>query len=254
MIRSFQCMSVAMLVFLVACSSPESPMPELNAPAWRDGETSVYYVVRNDSTLYRSTVVLRFDEEFGIPTAVVTNTVVPVDAPRYFFDSSQVVFRRDNLTPVRSFRNLETDIAGFDIETRYENGRALIRKQSIDGVEEATLRLKPRSYDNEMVRTLLRTVPLVSGTDFRITAVLPMDLRTVAVDVEILGTKQVAANVGSVTCREIVCTTPTREIRLWYEIAEPRRLIGMRDPQSETEMLLASFTPAGADTLAAGIR
>ena len=63
-------------------------MPAFEVPQWRDGETSVYVVTRNDSALYRSAVILEFDEEMGdvgqndsvrvVPTLVVTNVVEPL--------------------------------------------------------------------------------------------------------------------------------------------------------------------------------
>ena len=242
-----------MLLLLGACAEPGSPMPELVPPAWRDGETSVYHVIKGDSVQFRSTTVLRFDEEFGVPTTVVTTTVVPVESQRYFLDSSMVVFHRDSLVPRRSTQSLETDIALFDIEARYEGKRVFIRKQSIDGVEERTLRLEPRSYDNEMVRTLLRTVPLVSGTSFRISSVAPMDLRAVPVDVMVLGTKQVTCGLGDILCREVVLITPAKEVRLWYEIEQPHRLVALLDQESDTEVLLAAYSASTPDTLGTGI-
>ncbi len=241
------------LLLLGACVPPEEAIPGLAPPEWQDGETSVYHITKNDSLLYRARTVLRFDEEFGVPTAEVTHTVEPVTFGRFFFDSSTVVFHRDSLKPRRSARSLETDIAIFDIESRYEAGVVFIRKQSIDGIEERTLKLGPRSYDSEMIRTLLRSVPLESGTSFRLSSVVPMDLRTVPVDVMVLGTGRVTCGVGNVLCREVVLITPAKEVRMWYEIEQPHRLISLRDPEGETEMTLMGYSASRPDTLDAGI-
>ncbi len=241
---------IALVVLFLACpGDKKSPMPELVVPEWQDGEISVYHISRNDSVLYRSQVGLRLDEEFGVPTVVVTITVEPVMARHYFSDSSVVVFHRDNLTPLRSFRNIETDIGFFDIEARYDKRKVFVRKRSIDGIEEQQFKLPANSYDNEMVPVFLRSVPLVSGTNFSIKTVVPLDMRIVPVDVMVLGTKNVTSWLGNVMCREVALITPYKEVRFWYELEEPHRLIGLRDPETETEMLLAGYTRARADTL-----
>lgn len=238
------------LAFL-ACPPDQDAPPELKAPAWQDGETSVYDIIRGDSVLYRSRMVLNLDEEFGIPTAVVTTVVEPAEAQQFFYDSAAVVFRRDSLTPIRSYRFLETDIGVFDIVAEYERGRVAIEKQSIEGIEKQQLKTALAAWDNEMVGALLRAIPLTSGTEFRMQTVVPIDLRVVRVRVMVLGTKQVTTALGNIMCREVVLIAPTKEIRFWFELAEPRRLVGLNDPETETEMLLARYTPARIDTLVA---
>jgi hypothetical protein len=238
------------LAFL-ACPSDQDALPELKAPAWQDGETSIYDIARGDSVLYRSRIVLNLDEEFGTPTAVVTTVVEPAEAQQFFYDSAAVVFRRDSLMPIRSYRFLETDIGVFDIVAAYERGRVTIEKQSIEGVEKQQLKTSLAAWDNEMVPTLLRSIPLASGTEFLMQTAVPIDLRVVRVRVMVLGTKQVTTALGSIMCREVVLIAPAKEIRFWFELAEPHRLVGLHDPETETEMLLASYTPARIDTLVA---
>lgn len=240
------------MVLILGCASPGgSRKPGLVAPKWQDGEVSVYRVSRTDSSVFRIRTELHFDEEFGTPTAVVTTTLEPVAARVLLFDSASVVFERQTLRPLRSYSSVETEFGSFEVETRYEKGRALIRKQSVDGVQEQGIRIPAGSYDNEMVRTMLRAVPLETGRDFRFDAVVPIDFRVVATDVKVLGTKfvQTQAGVGvpqQVACREVLLSTPKRQLRLWYEIAEPHRLIGLADPDGETEMLLESYEPGQA--------
>jgi len=247
------CLPALLTLAFLACPSDQDALPRLKAPAWQDGETSVYDIIRGDSVLYRSRIVLNLDEEFGTPTAVSTTVVEPAEAQQFFYDSAAVVFRRDSLTPMRSYRFLETDIGVFDIVADYERGRASIEKQSIDGIEKLQLKTSLAAWDNEVVPTLLRSIPLVPGTEFRMQTVVPIDLRVVRVRVMVLGTKQVSTPLGDIMCREVVLIAPTKEIRFWYELAEPRRLVGLDDPETETEMLLARYIPARTDTLIAPV-
>jgi len=246
---------LGLVLLLAACPEPPEALApvEFQAPAWQDGETSTYKVLRNDSVLFRSQTTLRYDEEFGQPLIEVVTTVQPVMAQEFFADSSTVVFRKDSLTPVRSARTVETDIAEFEVEARYEPGRVVINKQTIDGTECRTLKLPARSYDNEMFATLLRLVPLESGTRLKVNAVVPLDVRVVPVDVTVLGTKYITTATDSVICREIVLHTPSKEVRFWYELESPHRLIGMSDRDNDTELLLESYVPAGQDSAARAV-
>jgi hypothetical protein len=234
-------------------------MPALEVPKWQDGETSGYVVTRNDSALYRSVVTLEFDEEMGdvgqsdsvsiVPTLIVTNVVQPLPDAEWFYDSVQVVFRRDNLSPLRTLRSVETDISEFELTARYARGRVQIEKQTIDGSTEEELRLPGRFHSYDMVQTWLRAVPLVSGTSFRDNLVIPFEFRTVPVKFLVLGTKLISTKIGDIMCREIVLILPTREVRFWYELAQPHRFVGLNDTQNNTHMVLESFRASHADSL-----
>jgi hypothetical protein len=249
------------LLLVVACVTEDlGPMVAFEVPQWQDGETSVYSVNRNDSALYRSVVTLEFDEEMGdvaqsdsvriVPTLIVTNVVEPLSGADWYFDSVQVVFRRDSLSPLRTFRSVETDISQFELTARYEQGRVQIEKQTIDGGTEEELRLPHRFHSYDMVQTWLRAVPLVSGTSFRDNLVIPFEFRTVPVKFLVLGTKLVTTKLGDIMCREIVLILPTREVKFWYELAQPHRFVGLSDPQNNTQMLLESYRTSHADSLA----
>jgi hypothetical protein len=246
----------AVCLLIAACVTEDlGPMPLLEAPRWQDGETSIYVVTRNDSALYRSVLTLEFDEEMvdvaasPIPTLVATNVVQPISTAEWFFDSVQAVLRRDDLSPVRTYQSIETDISEFDLAARYSLGRVQIEKQTIDGSVDEELRLPRRFHSYDMVQTWLRSVPLVSGTSFRDNLVIPSEFRTVPVKFLVLGTKLVSTGVGDIMCREIVLILPTREVRFWYELAQPHRFVGLNDSQNNTQMVLESFRASRADSL-----
>jgi hypothetical protein len=256
------CLWLAVCGFLlvVACVTEDlGPMPAFVVPQWQDGETSVYVVTRNDSALYRSVVTLEFDEEMGdvgqndsvrvVPTLIMTNVVQPLPDAEWFFDSVQVVFRRDNLAPLRTYRSLETDISEFELTARYSRSRVQIEKQTIDGTTNEELHLPGRFHSYDMVQTWLRAAPLVSGTSFRDNLVIPLEFRTVPVKFLVLGTKLISTKIGDIMCREIVLILPTREVRFWYELAQPHRFVGLNDTQNNTQMVLESFRANHADSL-----
>ncbi len=265
-VRCFACglrLSLGLCLCLSAACVTEDlgPLPAFEVPQWQDGETSVYIVTRNDSALYRSVVSLEFDEEMGeagrndsvrvVPTLIVTNVVKPLPDAEWYYDSVQVVLRRDNLLPLRTFRSVETDISEFDISARYSRGRVQIEKQTIDGATEEELRLPGRFHSYDMVQTWLRAVPLVSGTSFRDNLVIPFEFRTVPVKFLVLGTKLISTRLGDIMCREIVLILPTREVRFWYELAQPHRFVGLNDAKNNTRLLLESYSASHADSLPA---
>ncbi len=248
------------LALMSACVTEDlGPMPAFEVPQWQDGETSVYVVTRGDSAMYRSVVKLEFDEQMGdvgqndsariIPTVIITNVVDPLPGAEWFYDSVQVVLRRDNLLPLRTFRSVETDISEFEITARYSRGKVQVEKQTIDGTTEEELRLPARFHSYDMVLAWLRAVPLVSGTSFRDNLVIPFEFRTVPVKFLVLGTKLISTGVGDVMCREIVLILPTREVRFWYELAQPHRFVGLNDAQNDTKMVLESYRASHADSL-----
>lgn len=245
----------AMALFGLGCpGEPAALVPRLEAPDWQDGETAVYEVRRNDSALFVSRQVLRFDEEllpgYGpVPTALLTTTVEPALSRQFFYDSTTVVFRRDTLLPLRSFRSLETDIGLFDVETRYEPGAADVRRQSIEGIDERRLPTRGPVYDNEMMGTVLRAIPLDPGTRLKVQAVVAIDLRVMPLEVAVLGTKSIRTPLGDIICREVEVTSPAKRVRFWYELEQPRRLVGLADQESGTELMLVAWTAGGADEL-----
>jgi hypothetical protein len=234
-------------------------MPKLEVPQWQDGETSVYVVTRSDSALYRSVVTLEFDEEMvdvgqsdsieTVPTVVVTNVVQPFPEAEWYYDSVQAVFRRDDLAPLRTYRSVETDISEFDLTARYSRGRVQIERQTIDGTTQEDLRLPGRFQSYDMVQTWLRAVPLVSGTSFRDNLVVPSEFRAVPVKFLVLGTKLISTKIGDIMCREIVLILPTREVRFWYELAQPHRFVGLNDTRNNTQMVLESYRAGHVDSL-----
>jgi hypothetical protein len=226
------------------------PMPKLLPVAWSDGETAVFNATRNDSVLYTTTIVTTLDEESGTqpgavePVPTVTFTIVTQTTPEgeFVFDSAEVVCRRDSLLPLRSTRQLETSVAEFHVTAAYSPGRVAIRKETIDGATEDVLAVPRRTYALDAVQALLRTVPLDPGVTFRTTLCIPIEFRTFPAKVQVLGTKLVPTGIGDVMCREIALVSPGRELRYWFELAEPHRYVGMQDPVSGTQSVIVSYS------------
>jgi hypothetical protein len=250
---------LALLLLLFSCRPDElGTMPTLELPAWQDGEASVYEVRRDDSVVYRCRITLELSEEAGlaagnagqsVPTVVVTSALQPVLASEFFSDSVRVVLRREDLKPVRSFRSLETEVSEAELVTMFESGQAQVTRSTVDGVDEELLSLPDRSYAHDALQTLLRAVPPVPGSSFGMHLVVPVDFRVVRVKVQVLGTKMVSTPLGDILCREVSVSSPGRETRFLYELAEPRRFVGLRDVVTDARMLLVSYTPAHPDTL-----
>ncbi|MEO0086179.1 MAG: hypothetical protein ABIK37_06055, partial [candidate division WOR-3 bacterium] len=119
----------------------------LSPPEWKDGERAGYEIVRNDSVVYRTWLKVELSEEVAgvqgirIPTVVVTSMVEPGEGGEYFFDSLTVVLRRDSLRPLRSYRSITSGVSELEVEARFDPGRAVITKTTVDGVQQGSVGL-----------------------------------------------------------------------------------------------------------------
>lgn len=250
---------VLLAVFGCNTSLELGPMPKLVPPEWQDGEVSTYTVSHYDTARYQYTLALAFDEQAApglgdtppVPTLVVTSITEPLGDEDYFFDSAVVTCRRDSLRPLRSERRIETGIAEFEISARYDRGKVSITKVTVDGINEDVLALPPRTYSTDAIQTFLRAVPPDPGSSFRFNLCIPMEFRTVPVRVQVLGTKLVTTPLGDIMCRELSVLSPGRDVRYWYELAEPRRFVGTYDAQTEIRTVLTTWQAAAIDTFPA---
>ncbi len=258
---------VFLLLALLLTCAPETPpmrLPlrsiPLTPPGWQDGETVIYEVVRNDSVLFRRTTQLVFDEEGGVATVVVTNVLRSELAPFYFLDSTQFSFSRFSLKPLWCYRLIATEIAVTEASADFYSNYVELRKETVEGSDEKTIPIDENSWGIEMLQQLLRTLPLNPGLSSRLTAVVPMEFRTLTVDVTVLGTKLIKTPKGEFLCREIEITTPlapitgsaeSRRLRLAYELSDPHRLIAINDLDNLTETKLVDYYILPPDTLAA---
>ncbi len=229
---------------------------ELTLPQIKDGETSVYEIAAGETVLYRSETRVHFSEELTnpagsaapVPTLELTTTVYTVAAPLYFYDSSVVILRRDVLTPLRSARFVTTDVGQFEIQSHYEQTHVRITKRSIDGTETQQFRLAPNSLDNEMIPFVLRGMSLEPSTRLNLSIVLPLSMRIVPAEARVLGTKLVSTRLGDIMCREVELSMQGGKVRLWYELASPRRLVMLFNPDRHNELRLVAYHP-GEDSV-----
>jgi len=239
----------ALSVFHFACTPAPQPLPQLTPPGWQDGETAVYQVIRNDSVLFIRTTTLRYDEESGTPVLLFTNVVRTESAPFYFFDSTTFVLTRFTLLPVWSYRTVATEISISEVEVEFKSERVELRKETVDGIEEKSFPANKKTFGIEMLPQLFRTIPLEPGISFQVNAIVGLEFRTIPVTVKVLGTKNVNAPIGNILCREVEALAPQRNLRLLYELADPHRLIAIRDIENSTESILVDFTVLETESL-----
>ncbi len=240
---------IVVMVLLPGCSPASKPLPELTPPDWQDGETALYEIVRNDSVLYTRKTIVQFDEEEGEPTVVITNIVQGQTAPFFFFDSTTFALTRYTLTPRWSYRVVSTEISITEVEADFEPERIELRKTTVDGSERKDFKNTKNTYGIEMLQHLFRALPLDPGLNFQLNIIIPLEFRTSRVDVTVLGTKMVSTPLGDILCREVNAVAPRRQLRLLYELAQPHRLIAIRDVENGTETRLVGFSIPATDTL-----
>ncbi|NPV14006.1 hypothetical protein HPY86_03625 [candidate division WOR-3 bacterium] len=240
---------IIVTVLLPCCAPAFKPLPELTPPDWQDGETAVYEIVRNDSVLYTRKTVVQFDEEGTEPTVVITNIVQGQTAPFYFFDSTTFALTRYTLTPLWSYRLVSTEISITEVEADFEPERIELRKTTVDGSERKDFKNTQNTYGIEMLQHLFRAVPLDPGLHFQLNIIIPLEFRTSRINVTVLGTKMVSTPLGDILCREVSAVAQRRQLRLLYELAQPHRLVAIRDVENGTETRLVGFSISATDTL-----
>uniref|UniRef100_A0A7C4CC53 DUF3108 domain-containing protein n=1 Tax=candidate division WOR-3 bacterium TaxID=2052148 RepID=A0A7C4CC53_UNCW3 len=247
-------LAAGLLLLLIACGpAPRSPMPELITPQWQDGETSRYEVVRADSVLFERVIQLRFDEESGTPSIIVTSVVRPQQAEVALYDSAVFELRRFSLKPLWSYRVVTTDLSALEVEVRYEPGAVEVEKQFIEGTDRQVLKVGRDAFGAEMLPFLLRAVRLTPGTSFTVSAVAGLEMRVVSTDVAVLGTRLVKTGLGDILCREVELRSPPRNVSLLYELAEPHRLVAIEDPDNKSVTRLVGYSAASPDLPASGL-
>jgi hypothetical protein len=229
------------LPLFISCSSSPPSLPALTPPGWQNGETSVYQVMRNDSVLFRRITTLEFDEESGTPVLLFTTVVRSESVPYYFLDSTTFALTRFTLIPVWFYRTVATEIAIAEVQAEFEAERIELRKETVDGSEEKTLRTGKGTYGIEMLPQLLRTIPLDPGLSFQVQGLVAMEFRTTPVSIKVLGTKLIGTPLGDFLCREVEVMEKRRNLRLLYELSDPHRLIAIRDLENATETVLVDF-------------
>jgi hypothetical protein len=225
----------------LSCSSGTQPLPELTPPGWQDGETTVYTIRRNDTLLYRRTITVSLDEEAGEPIVILTSTVQTESTDYYFFDSTAYALTRYSLKPLWLYRTVASEISISEVEVTFDPDAIRIEKTTIDGTSALTLQPRPGTYCIEMLPALLRAIPLEPALSFTINGIIPLELRSQPVQVKVLGTKMVSTPQGEILCREVEASTRNRTIRFVYELADPHRLIAIRDLGNATETVLKDF-------------
>ncbi|MGQ9678383.1 MAG: DUF3108 domain-containing protein [bacterium] len=242
-----------LLLFLalltLSCAPVSPPLPELTSPDWQDGETTVYEVVRNDSILYTRKTIVQFDEIDEEPIVLITSIVQGHAVPFYFFDSTTLALTRYTFQPVLSYRAVATEISITEVEADFTENWIELRKTTIDGITRKNFPPTKKIYSIEMLQHLFRALPLEPGLRFTINVIIPLEFRTSRVDVTVLGTKAVSTPLGDIICREVSATAQRRQLRLLYELAQPHRLIAIRDIDNATETRLVDFSIPKPDTL-----
>lgn len=241
--------SVGAVLLLARCLHSEEAPLTLVAPEWRDGELSEYEVVRRDTVLFRRRVLVEFDEAAARPLVVVTSVIEPFAVKVYLTESVIYSLRRFSLRPEWLYRQVITELTISEVTARWEEGNVRIRKETIDGSEERSLRVAEGTLAAEMMRVALRGLPLVSGTEFRTRTVIPFEFRSEPVTVAVLGTKLVKTRLGDILCREVAIIEGRRRQSLLYELAQPHRLVEAREPDGLTRMVLVGYIPERVDTL-----
>ncbi|MEO0085874.1 MAG: hypothetical protein ABIK37_04510 [candidate division WOR-3 bacterium] len=232
------------MLLLLACVPPRSPLPVLTPPQWQDGETSRYEVVRSDSVLFERMTQLRFDEESGMPSLLITSVVRPRQAEVAFFDSTVFQLRRFSLRPLWSYRVVTTDLSAMEVEVRYESGSVEVLKQFIEGSDRQILKVGKDAFGADMLPFVLRAVTLTPGTAFSVNTVVGLEMRVTPTDVTVLGTRLVKTGLGDILCREVELRSARRRVSMLYELAEPHRLVAIEDEDNETVTRLVGYSAA----------
>jgi hypothetical protein len=233
---------IGLFIFLaIGCPKSAQINEDLVAPAWENGEKLYYNIIANDKVIGSAHYSIFFDLNADIPVYIiqlVTSTAPPFE---YFYDTSIVCFRRDNFAPIWAWRKVESAM-GYNIATtRYNENKAEIWKETIDGSESNELQFNPPCFDNEMVLVLFRALRFQKARKYDFNVIVPMTLQTISNSVRKLGKTTINTTAGSFECDKIQLRFSNRIYNIFYERNEPRRLIRYQEKDSNIGLELAGF-------------
>ncbi|MEO0076373.1 MAG: DUF3108 domain-containing protein, partial [candidate division WOR-3 bacterium] len=120
----------------------------------------------------------------------------------------------------------------------YTKSNASIKMSTPMGEKSLDLPITANHYDNDEVTTLLRAVDLKQNEEQEINVVSGLAGSVIPIKIKALGTEKLTVPAGEFECNKYQLNLVGRQLNLWYEKTDARRMIKYLDVASNMAMEL----------------
>jgi hypothetical protein len=224
------------LITTFCAKKKEAPSVKLSQPKW--SEVSKYQIVV-DTTPSGTYVLTNKSSQLGkeaIIELVAITMVKNINGESR--DSSVLILHKDNLKPIKSSKTISSRGAVLSSDITYSDNKATIKAKLPSGEKSITIPIGPNSFDNDEITTLLSAIDLKAGEEKELSVVVGFSGTSIPVKIKSIGEEKIKVPAGEFDCNKYEMTLVGRTITIWYEKAEPKRMIKYSDIQSNMAMVL----------------
>ncbi|MEO0071996.1 MAG: hypothetical protein ABIK10_00960 [candidate division WOR-3 bacterium] len=231
MSRVFFILILISQILLIGCKGPEDFPINFTSPRWHHQETLNYKITRGNRQIGRLKFLLSFDVNNEVPVYLVyrcSNYERPFDE---IFDSAVVCFTRKDFMPLRSYINVSSDFGYYITEAHYLKDKVEIFHETMDGLTRKELPLTGNCYDYVMMFYLLRAADFSKRRIYRFYLVSPPINEKILYVARASKKAKLTVDNQFYECIKVTLTNlyTNDDYYLYYEKAEPRRLIRYQD-------------------------
>ena len=227
---------VAVICLLVSCGGAEIQPLTLNAPPWRNGETSVYQITdSNGVAAGTARYELAASDGWTIRREIVaqgaTETVV--------IDVSQAELRPQNSLLTRVNPDGEQRV-----KSTYNSGGVDMELTSVQNITTYQhFDIPSDAREQETLFHVVRALPLATGYATQINSFVTTSGRIDRVTVQVMKAETITVPAGTIDAWVVELETRTGKTSAWIERAAPQRLIKYVDGGNGGTFELSEYTP-----------
>ncbi|MCX7785827.1 MAG: DUF3108 domain-containing protein [candidate division WOR-3 bacterium] len=153
-------------------------------------------------------------------------------------DSTVLLLRQNNLKPISSSKILSTSGTIITSEIKYHNNKASIKASLPQGKKSIDIPINVNTYDNDQVTTILRAINLAPNEEKEINVAIGLSGTTVPLKIKLVGEDKIKVPAGEFDCNKYTLSVVGRNIDIWYEKTDTKRMVKYYDAQANMTMEL----------------
>lgn len=236
--KNLLAISLLLVAISIFCAKKEKAGLKLLALNWTDNEICQYQVLiaGQMSGTYKTTIKLaKIDEVPVVELNAVTDIKSVVGEAQ---DIATVTFRQDNFQPLSANREMTSKGTKYCSTINYTKDKASIKMSTPMGEKSLDLPITANHYDNDEVTTLLRAVDLKQNEEKEINVISGLAGSAIPIKIKALGTEKLVVPAGEFECNKYQLNLVGRQLNIWYEKTDARRMIKYLDVASNMAMEL----------------
>lgn len=239
----FNLAAIIIALLVAGCPGRKTTAPETRwiprQPPWPNYEVSHYAVLREQETTGVTTVSIRKLPHQPKPRyeLIVVNNAL-VEGIQLLHDSIATLLTADSLKPVNAFQVRALPAKQETVISRYERQQVIV---SGNQGKTAILPITDNTFDNSILLTAIRSLPLSPGASYLLTSVASFGPWTKPADIVVLREDTVTVPAGRFICYLVGLQIAGHSLKLWYEKAPPHRYIRFEHPVAHSSAVLTKY-------------